>query len=206
MSRCFVIGIAGGSGSGKSTLVTRIVASQYVSDVVVLPHDVYYHSGTNMQAGVRGNWDHPDALDNTLFVNHLDALRQGEAIQQPVYDFATHSRSDRTVRVGPARVIVAEGILLFAIPEIVQRLDLRVFVDTPAEERLIRRLKRDVDERGRSSGSVIEQFRSSVRPMHDQFVEPSRVHAHLIVPWDFGPENTPAVEVLLARIGQILGR
>jgi uridine kinase len=206
MSRCFVIGIAGGSGSGKSTLVTRIVASRYGSDVAVLPHDVYYHNAASMPAGVRGNWDHPDALDNTLFVTHLDALRHGEVIEQPVYDFATHSRSDRTVRVGPGRVIVAEGILLFAIPEVVKCLDLRVFVDTPAEERLIRRLKRDVDERGRSSGSVIEQFRSSVRPMHDQFVEPSRVHAHLIVPWDFGPENTPAVDVLLARIGQILGR
>jgi uridine kinase len=204
MSRCFVIGIAGGSGSGKSTVVNRILTSRYGSEVVVLPHDAYYHNSTTMPLEVHGNWDHPDALDNKLFVEHLDTLRQGEAIHQPVYDFATHSRSDRSVRIGPGRVIVAEGILLFAIPEIVQCLDLRVFVDTPAEERLIRRLKRDVDERGRSPGSVIEQFRSSVRPMHDEFVRPSRVHAHLIIPWDFGPENTPAVDVLIARIGQVL--
>ncbi len=205
MAGCFTIGIAGGSGSGKSTIVHRIVASCYGADVVVLPHDSYYHSLAHMPEAARGNWDHPDSLDNALFVAHVEALRRGEAIEQPVYDFATHSRLERTIRVEPRRVLLVEGILLFAIPDVLPQLDLRVFVHTPAEERLIRRLDRDVRERGRTHASVIEQFRATVRPMHDRFVEPSRAHAHLIVPWDHGPENTAAVEVLLARIERALG-
>ena len=205
MPSCFVIGIAGGSGSGKSTIVHRVTASAYGSDVVVLPHDAYYLGHARTPDSARGNYDHPDSLDNALFVEHLDALRRGEPVEQPVYDFATHSRTGRTIRTEPRPVVIAEGLLLLAVPEILPRLDLRVFVHTPAEERLMRRLERDVRERGRTHASVIEQFRGTVRPMHDQFVEPSRVHAHLVVPWDHGPVNDPAVEVLLARIAHALG-
>jgi uridine kinase len=205
--RSFVLGIAGGSGSGKSTLVEHLRTSVYRESITVLAHDAYYLDGPNMPPRVREqrNWDHPDALDNALFVAHLDTLLAGGSVEQPVYDFATHSRTERTVHIEARPVLLVEGILLLAIPEIRQRLDLRVFVDTPAEERLLRRMQRDIADRGRNLASVAEQFRSTVRPMHDLFVEPSRVHAHLIVPWDWQGDPGPAIAVLLARIGVAVG-
>jgi uridine kinase len=153
----------------------------------------------------RHNWDHPDSLDNELFLGHLDALRRGVAVEQPDYDFATHSRTGRTTRIEPRPVILTEGVLLFVLPEIRERLDLRVFVHTPAEERFIRRLERDTNERGRSISTVIEQFRDTVQPMHERFVEPSRVHAHLVIPWGHGPMNDPAVAVLESWIACVVG-
>jgi uridine kinase len=204
----FVLGIAGGSGSGKSSLVEQLRASAHGEHLAVLPHDAYYFNAPDMPESVRGagNWDHPDSLDSALYVAHVDALRAGHAVEQPVYDFTRHARSGRSLRIEPRPVLLLEGILLLAIPEIRQRIDLRVYVDTPAEERILRRVLRDVAERGRTVESVAQQFRTTVRPMHDQFVEPSRAHAHLIIPWDWQTDPRPAVEVLLARIARIVGK
>lgn len=202
MAGTLVIGIAGGSGSGKSTLVRRLLDSPVGPRLTLLAHDAYYRNGSDMDHAIRvaENWDHPDALDNPLFIEHLDRLRAGEAIERPVYDFKTHSRTDRTERVEPRPVVLLDGILLLAIREVRERIDLRVYVHTPAEERLIRRISRDVAERGRSLESVVSQFRATVRPMHDVHVEPSRDHAHVVIPWDLGPDNSAAVELLVARV------
>lgn len=195
-----VIGIAGGSGSGKSTLVKQIRSSSFGSQIAYLAHDDYYRDIDLLPQDLRdtSNWDHPDALENDRFVADLDALRQGATIEAPLYDFATHHRKLKTRTVEPKRILLIEGILLFAIPTIAERIDLRVYVQTPAEERLVRRLLRDNEERNRPFTSVLEQYRHSVRPMHDQFVEPSRLHAHVIIPWDWQADTKPALEMLLA--------
>jgi uridine kinase len=197
----FVIGIAGGSGSGKTTIVERLLRHPACKDVLsFLPHDAYYFNACEMPEGIRQahNWDHPDSLDNRLFVEHLDTLRAGRPVNRPVYDFSTHSRSPTTMPVEPRAVLLLEGILLFAVEEVRQRIDLRVFVDTPADLRLLRRALRDVRERGRTFESIGEQYHTTVRPMHQQFVEPGRVHAQLVIPWMV--DNPEAVEVLAARI------
>jgi uridine kinase len=206
-ARPFVLGIAGGSGSGKTTLVGHLRAGPARDRIAVLPHDAYYLDGDAMPPSVRGtgNWDHPDALENALYVAHLDALVAGQAIDQPVYDFTRHARSERVVRVEPRPVLIVEGILLLAIPEVRRRIDLRVYVDTPAEERVMRRMLRDLSERGRTVESVAKQIRETVRPMHDQYVEPSRAFAHLVVPWDWDSDHRPAVEALVARIERAFG-
>lgn len=200
MTSTIVLGISGGSGSGKSTLVDRIMQSRFGERISLLPHDAYYLGLEGLPETLRRteNWDHPDALDNALYLRHLDCLLAGQEVQRPVYDFATHSRTRQTIPVASRPVLLLEGILLLAIPEIRDRIDLRVFVDTPADLRLVRRTIRDIEERGRNIRSVAEQYQATVRPMHEQFVEPNRVHAHLIVPWIF--HNEPAVEVLLAWI------
>jgi uridine kinase len=200
MPRALVIGIAGGSGSGKTTLLERLTAGPFATAITVLPHDAYYLNRADMPPAVRDtlNFDHPESLDNDLFVRHLDALCAGHAVEQPVYDFRTHTRTDRTVRVEPRPVLLLDGILLLAVPEVVARLDLRVFVDTPADLRILRRLARDVSERGRTVEGVTQQYIRTVRPMHERYVEPSRATAHLVIPWE--EHNGPAVEVLEARI------
>lgn len=200
MSRCTIVGIAGGSGSGKSTLVERILSSPLASSISYLPHDGYYYSAANMPAELRQteNWDHPDSLENALFTEHIDQLLAGYSVRRPHYDFSTHSRTLQTTNVEPRKILLVEGILLFSIPEIVQRIDMRIFVDTPAEERLARRVLRDSRERGRSIESILHQFRSTVRPMHNEFVEPSRSHAHIVIPWDWQVKHAPALEMLLA--------
>ncbi|MGL4553740.1 MAG: uridine kinase [Gemmataceae bacterium] len=201
MPRAFVIGIAGGSGSGKTTLLERLLGGPFGPSVAVLPHDAYYLDRADMPPAVRDalNFDHPDSLDNALFVRHLEELRAGRAVEQPVYDFRTHARTERTVRVEPRPVLLLDGILLLAVPEVAARLDLRVFVDTPADLRVLRRLARDVSERGRTVEGVTEQYVRTVRPMHERYVEPGRATAHLVIPWE--SHNGPAVEVLEARIG-----
>ena len=201
-----VIGIAGGSGSGKSTLVQLLLESEFSDSIAVLPHDAYYHSAASIPEPFRSsqNWDHPDTIENDLFVRHIDQLAAGQSIQLPQYDFATHSRKSETITLHPRRILLVEGILLFAIPEIVRRIDLKIFVDTPAEERLARRLRRDIAERGRTVDSVIDQFRDSVRPMHDLYVEPSRKLANLIIPWDWQHDPNPPVEVLLAWVAKFV--
>ena len=210
----FTLGIAGGSGSGKTTILERILRGPVGSAVVLLPHDAYYHSRVDMPAHVRDqeNWDHPDALDNELFVRQLDDLKAGRAIDRPVYNFATHSRATETIRLEPRPVLLVDGILLFAIPAIRDRLDLRIFVDTPADLRIVRRLVRDIHERGRSVESVTDQYVQTVRPMHDQFVEPSRRAANVIIPWEF--HNASAVRMVESAIrehipdddeGEVLG-
>jgi uridine kinase len=200
MPRALVIGIAGGSGSGKTTLLERLTGGPFGHAITVLPHDAYYLNRADMPPAVRDelNFDHPESLDNDLFVRQLDALAAGHAVEQPVYDFYTHTRTDRTVRIEPRPVLLLDGILLLAVPEIVARLDLRVFVDTPADLRILRRLARDVSERGRTVEGVTQQYIRTVRPMHERYVEPGRATAHLVIPWEL--HNGPAVEVLEARV------
>lgn len=200
----FVLGIAGGSGSGKSTIVDdlrRLVGSAAVGH---LPHDAYYLSRDDMPAAVRDgmNWDHPDALDNALFADHIDTLRAGFPVARPTYDFAAHARAADTVVVPPRPVLLVEGILLFAVPEVRRRIDLKAFVDTPADLRILRRLVRDVAERGRTVESVVEQYHRTVRPMHDLFVEPSRRFADVVLPWE--SPNPQAVALLAARVREHL--
>ena len=195
-----IIGIAGGSGSGKSTLVERLLNSDCGSQITFLPHDAYYHHAQQMPEELRRtqNWDHPDALDNQLFVEHIERLLNGHGVRRPTYDFVTHSRCTETVTLEPRSLLLVEGILLFAIPEIRDRIQLRVYVDTPADLRMVRRLLRDTTERGRSLSSVVDQYQSTVKPMHDRFVETSKAHAHLIIPWEL--HNTVAADVLLASM------
>ncbi len=197
-----IVGIAGGSGSGKSTIAERLLQRPIGSEIALLQHDSYYldrEKGPDDRSGIE-NWDHPNALDNALFASHLELFMKGEPFEMPQYDFATHRRRQECLRMDPKPILLVDGILLFAIPEVRERLHLRIFVDTPPEERLARRIIRDMQERQRSLDSVVAQFRGSVRPMHDLFVEPSRVHAHLVVGWDWQHENEIAVDVLASYL------
>jgi uridine kinase len=197
----FTIGIAGGSGSGKSTLVQRLLQLDVAGHMTHLPHDAYYRNRADMPASVREpvpNWDHPDALDNDLFVRHIDSLRTGQPIDRPEYDFTRHARKPTTTVIDPRAVLLVEGILVFALPEVRARLDLKVYVDTPADLRLLRRVLRDVNERGRSVDDIADQYRTTVRDMHARFVEPSRAVADLVVPWE--SHNDAAVAVLANHI------
>ena len=199
MSKVLTIGIAGGTGSGKTTITRRII-SEFGRDVSVIHHDSYYKAHDDMPFSERCklNYDHPDAFDNELFLAHLRALRRGERVEAPVYDYTVHNRSEKTVEVRPARVLVVEGILIFAEPEVVPELDIKIFVDTDADERILRRIVRDVRDRGRSLEGVIGQYLTTVKPMHEQFVEPSKRRADLIVPE--GGHNAVALEMVVERI------
>jgi uridine kinase len=198
MGKVLVIGIAGGSGSGKTTLTHRLTKA-LGDDVTVLTHDSYYRAHTNMTYEELSelNFDHPDAYENDLLVRHLDALQRGKSVQRPVYDFAIHNRTEQTVTVEPSRVILIEGILIFANPALRSHMDLKIFVDAPADVRILRRLRRDVRERGRSIESVINQYLATVRPMHDAFVEPSKRYADIVVPTD-GKSNLDAAVAAIA--------
>ncbi|MFM8728699.1 MAG: uridine kinase [Planctomycetaceae bacterium] len=195
-----LIGIAGGSGSGKSTVADHLCSGPWKHQICRLSHDAWYHDLPELPRlpDGSGNWDHPDSLENSLLLQQLDQLMLGHSIQQPVYDYATHRRLSQTKIIQPAPVILLEGILLFAIPALCEKLQLRIFVDTPADLRLLRRTLRDTRERGRSLQSVATQYELTVRPMHEAFVEPSRAHAHLCLPWI--SENQPAIDTLNARI------
>lgn len=194
-----VIGIAGGTGSGKTTLTERI-RERFTSEVSVLYHDNYYkrHTGMTYEERSQLNYDHPDAFDTDLIVRDLGALRRGEAVQCPVYDYTIHNRSDQTIEVKPTRVIIVEGILIFAEPALRDLMDIKVFVDTDADVRILRRVMRDVKERGRTLDSVVNQYLTTVKPMHEAFVEPSKKYADIIVPQ--GGHNTVALEMLIERI------
>ena len=178
--RSAVLGLAGGSGAGKTTLVNGLT-SRLGDDASVLWFDEYYHDLAHLPVERRAvvNYDHPDSLDEALLVDHLDGLLAGRAVDVPIYDFATHTRTGRTRRVEPRPVVVVDGILVLAVPELRRRLDLAVFVDAPAEIRLARRMDRDVRERGRTAASVQSQFEATVAPMHEAFVGPSATHADL---------------------------
>jgi uridine kinase len=195
-----VVGIAGGSGSGKSTVVDALVEGLAPEPIAHLPHDRYYRDLTGLPAEdrARENFDHPDALETSLLVRHLDQLRDGRAVVPPSYDFGRHLRRVGVDVVGPARLVIVEGVLVLAEPELRERMDLRVFVDADADLRLARRLARDRAERGRSTASILEQYEATVRPMHLAFVEPSRHHAHLILPE--GGHNRVGIDLLLAGI------
>ena len=194
-----VIGIAGGSGSGKTTLLKNLVES-FADDVTVLSHDNYYkrHDELTYEERCQLNYDEPAALETDLMALHLDQLRRGEAIDCPVYDFTTHNRSDETIRVVPKKVIIVEGILIFENQPLRELMDIRIFVDTDADVRLCRRIKRDVNKRGRSLESVLLQYQQTVKPMHEMYVEPSKKYANIIVPE--GGKNLVALDMIMGRI------
>lgn len=205
-SRCVIVGVAGGTGSGKSTLVRRIMESLAGRSISVVRQDNYYKDRTGIPLAERAkiNYDHPDALDNELLVDHLRALQQGQAVEVPVYDFTIHNRKKETVSVQPTDVVIVEGILVLECPALRALLDLKLFVDTDADIRFIRRLTRDMAERGRTMESVIEQYVTTVRPMHLEFVEPSKRYADVIIPE--GGMNEAAISMIAARLDEILRR
>ena len=194
-----IIGIAGGTGSGKTTLTEKLKA-EFKGDVSVLYHDNYYKSHSDMPYEERAklNYDHPDAFETERMIADLQALRRGEAVECPVYDYTVHDRSPQTLVVQPTKVILVEGILIFAEPALRQLMDIKLFVDTDADVRILRRIMRDVKKRGRSLDSVVQQYLNTVKPMHEQFVEPSKRYADLIVPE--GGKNPVAMEMLIQRI------
>jgi uridine kinase len=198
-----VIGIAGGSGSGKTTIASAVVAEVGEGEVTVLEHDSYYRhfEGLTFEERSRINYDHPDSLETELMVRHLERLLEGRAIDRPVYDFTTHLRSSETVNVQPRPVILVDGILVLVDPQLRALLDLKVYVDTDADVRVLRRLQRDITERGRTIESVIQQYLTTVRPMHLQFVEPSKVYADLIIPEGY---NRGAVAAVVGLVRQRL--
>ena len=199
-----IIGISGGTGSGKTTIANRILESVSASEVVFIQQDSYYRNITDLPLDYRhiANFDHPDALDNDLLVNHVRRLKAGEAVDLPLYDFRTHTRMSETRHVEPKPIVIVEGILIFADPRLLEQMDIKVFVDTPDDIRFIRRLRRDLDERGRTVESVIEQYVVTVRPMHMQFVEPSKRHADVIIPE--GGHNLVSIDLLSGKIRERL--
>ena len=195
MENILVIGIAGGSGSGKTTLMNNIV-TRFEDNITVLSHDSYYkrHDDMTYEERCNLNYDEPAALETDLMVRHLDLLRQGIAIDCPVYDFTVHNRSNETVRVEPRKVIIVEGILIFEDKDLRDLMDIRIFVDTDADIRLCRRVKRDVNKRGRSLESVLKQYQETVKPMYEKYVEPSKKYAHILVPE--GGKNAVALDLI----------
>jgi uridine kinase len=201
-----VIGVAGGSGSGKTTVVRRIVESMGDDHVVVLEHDRYYHDHPELRLEERAalNYDHPDSLETPLMVRHLNELRTGQTVELPAYDFARHARRHATDPVTPRRIIIVEGILIFTDAGLRDLMDVKVFVDTDDDTRFIRRLKRDVAERGRTMESVIDQYLSTVKPMHLEFVEPTKRYADIIIPR--GGHNAVAIDMLLTLVKSLSSR
>ena len=201
-----IIGIAGGSGSGKSTVARRVAESIEDASVAFLDMDGYYRNFAHipMEERRKVNWDHPESFDWELLVAQLTALRGGHSVRKPVYDFVTHTRSDETVTIPPADVIVIDGILLFADPRVRDLCDVKVFVDADADVRLLRRIRRDIGQRGRPLEEILQQYQSTVRPMHLEFVEPTKRYADVIVPR--GGHNKVAIEMIVAKIQRRLAR
>ena len=201
MENILVIGIAGGSGSGKTTLMNNIV-SRFQDNITVLSHDSYYrrHDDMTYEERCQLNYDEPAALETDLMVRHLDLLRRGQAIDCPVYDFTVHNRSNETTRIEPRKVIIVEGILIFENEELRNLMDIRIFVDTDADIRLCRRVKRDVNKRGRTLESVLQQYQETVKPMYEKFVEPSKKYAHILVPE--GGKNAVALDLVVNLIAK----
>lgn len=199
-----VIGIAGGSGSGKTTAADIILQRVGKNRISYLQHDSYYRELTDLPPNQRAevNFDHPDSLESDLMIAHILALKDWKAIEVPVYDFTTHSRTGATIHVEPKRVILVEGILIFAEPGLRSLFDVKIFVDTDSDIRFIRRLKRDIEERGRTTEKVIRQYLTTVRPMHMEFVEPSKRYADVIIPE--GGLNEVAMDMVIARIESLL--
>jgi len=202
--RPIVIGVAGGTGSGKTTVVRTIVEALGPEDVTVIAHDAYYLDRSDVPPDRRLeiNYDHPDALETTLLVEHLETLRAGKPVDIPVYDFAAHVRRPETTAARPRRIIILDGILILAERRLRDLMDIRVFVDTDADIRFIRRLLRDTRQRARTVEAVVQQYLDTVQPMHLEFVEPSRRHAHLIIPE--GGQNQVAVDMLITKIRSVL--
>lgn len=203
-SRPFVIGVAGGSGSGKTTVVQSLISALGRDEVAWIAHDFYYRDQQHksMEQRVSTNYDHPNALETSLLIDHLHTLLSGEVAQIPQYDFVQHTRSNKTLTLQSAKVILVEGILLFESQELRELFDLKVFVDTEADVRLARRLVRDVQERGRTYEYCLEQYMQFTRPMHLEFVEPSKRYADIILPEGM---NAPAIDVLVAKVLKEIG-
>lgn len=199
-----IIGIAGGTGSGKTTVARAIYDRVGRDRIEWISHDSYYRDFGNLPIEELHavNWDHPDSLETDLLVRQLDALIGGSPVDIPVYDFTTHHRTTRTQRIEPRRVVIVEGILVLAEPEIRNRIDIKLFVDTPPDIRFVRRLVRDVEVRGRTVDAIVHQYLHTVRPMHEEFVEPSKRHAHLIIPE--GGENHVAIDAIIARVEHLV--
>ena len=195
-----VIAVAGGTASGKTTVAKEILRRVGAEHIACIPHDAYYRDLSHLPPSERAqvNFDHPDSLETNLLIRHLKELRAKMAVEIPVYDFTTHTRTQETRRVEPAPVILVEGILIFVEPELRELFDVKLYVDSDADERFIRRLQRDIEERGRTVNSVCEQYLATVRPMHLEFVEPSKRYADVIIPG--GGFNEVAIEMVAARI------
>lgn len=202
--RPIIIGVAGGTGSGKTTVAFAILEKVGWNRIALIQHDSYYHDASNLplEERARLNFDHPDALETTLLVEHLKALRAGEPVQIPRYDFRTHTRLTETRLINPEPVILVEGILIFAERALRELFDVKIFVDADADIRFMRRLERDMKDRGRSLDSVIDQYMTTVRPMHLEFVEPSKRYADVIIPE--GGHNTVALDMVVARVQTLL--
>ena len=201
----FIIGVAGGSGSGKSTVSRQVLSTFGTEMVSVVMQDDYYCDQTHLSPEVRTqqNYDHPQAFEWSLLVQHVQALRRGESINMPEYDFTLHNRSDRTIRVKPAPVIVIEGLFALYDPALCDMMSLKIFVDTASDIRFIRRMQRDITERGRSVESVISQYLDTVRPMHKQFIEPTKRNADVIIPHG---ANNPAVDMITTKVASVINQ
>ncbi len=198
-----VIGVAGGTGSGKSTVARALADGLPPHSVAMLEHDAYYRDRSDLDFEERSrlNYDHPDSLDNDLLVRHLEQLRAGQPVEAPIYDFVSHSRRRETRHVEPGRLVIVEGILVFVDPRVRALLDIKLFVDTDADLRVFRRIRRDIEQRGRTFASIREQYYASVRPMHLQYVEPSKRWADLIIPE--GGENRVALDLILGKLAKM---
>ena len=205
MKDVMVIGIAGGTGSGKTTITKRLM-ERFKDDVSVIYHDNYYKAHHHMTYEERAklNYDHPDAFETELLVEAVKELKRGNSVQCPVYDYTIHDRSDKTVTIKPAKVIIVEGILIFQCKELCRQMDIKIYVDTDADVRILRRIVRDVRDRGRSLESVVNQYLNTVKPMHEQFVEPSKRNADIIIPE--GGHNHVALEMVMERVRAHLER
>jgi len=203
-SKPLTIGIAGGTGSGKTTVARRLAEALPGGLCIRIEHDAYYRDRSDLGAEERAaiNYDHPAALESDLLARHLELLRAGETVEVPIYDFVSHTRSPQTRRMEPAPVIIVEGILVFVEPALREQLDIKIFVDTDADIRVFRRIRRDLEQRGRSFGSVRDQYYNSVRPMHLQFVEPSKRWADLIIPE--GGDNAVALDIIVSKLTQVV--
>jgi uridine kinase len=201
-----IIGLAGGTGSGKTTVTNVILERVGAHRIAYLPHDAYYRNFSDLPKAQSNliNWDHPDSLETVLMAEHVRQLKTGQSVERPVYDFSANARTAHTVRVEPQPIIIVEGILIFADPDLRRLFDVKIFVDTDADLRFIRRLQRDIEERGRTAESVINQYLDTVRPMHLEFVEPSKRYADIIIPE--GGHNEVALGMVVARVSELLGQ
>ena len=200
MKDCIIIGVAGGSGSGKTTVANNLVKAFKAEDAVLVEQDAYYSELLNMSIEEKANvnFDHPDSIEFELLRKHLEMLKEGKSIDRPIYDFTTHSRKEGAVRINSSKIIIIEGILIFAVPEIRELLDVKIFVDTDADEMVLRRIERDMNERGRSFESVKNQYLTTVKPMFLEFCEPSKRYADVIIPR--GGENKVAIDMIISNL------
>ena len=199
-----IIGVFGGTGSGKTTIVNQIVSDFNASDIQVISQDAYYKDNSNITYDARCllNFDHPEAVDFELLYQHLSALKNGETIEQPVYNFKTHNRTDKTLEISPKKILILEGILIMNYPKLRSLLDLKVFIDTNSDMRMERRVNRDISERGRTPKEVMDRYLNTLKPMHDQFIEPMKIHADMVIE---NHENASInLDILIAKIKSLM--